>query len=176
MIDNTAKKYVKALVESHKKNELEGVLEIFKALSSAFEVGKFNDIINSPAIKDDEKVNLILSFIKKPDEKISNFIKLLAKNRRINLIPQIFEGLRKNISAQNNEFYGKIYSSQDIEKSKIKELEAQISKKFNANIKLEPVVTNYNGVKIDVEDLGFEISFSIDRLKNKMSEYILKAI
>ncbi|MBP5779262.1 MAG: F0F1 ATP synthase subunit delta, partial [Campylobacter sp.] len=33
-----------------------------------------------------------------------------------------------------------------------------------------------NGVKIDVEDLGFEISFSIDRLKNKMSEYILKAI
>ena len=64
----------------------------------------------------------------------------------------------------------------EIEKSKLKELEAQISKKFSANIKLEPVIANYNGVKIDVEDLGFEISFSIDRLKNKMSEYILKPI
>ena len=63
-----------------------------------------------------------------------------------------------------------------LQKSKVKELETQISKKFNANIKLEPVIANYNGVKIDVEDLGFEISFSIDRLKNKMSEYILKAI
>ena len=176
MIDNTAKKYVKALIESYKKDELEGVLEIFKALSSAFDTAKFNDIINSPAIKDSAKVDLILSFIKKPDEKISNLIKLLAKNRRINLIPQIFEGLRNTIAAQNNEYHGKVYSSSQIEKSKIKELETQISKKFNANIKLEPVVTNYNGVKIDVEDLGFEISFSIDRLKNKMSEYILKAI
>ena len=100
----------------------------------------------------------------------------MAKNRRINLIPQIFEGLRSKIAATNNEFHGKIYSSKAIEKSKIKELETQISKKFNANVKLEPVVTDYNGVKIDVEDLGFEISFSIDRLKNKMSEYILKAI
>ena len=176
MIDNTAKKYVKALIESYKQSELAGVLEIFKSLSLAFETEKFNDIINSPAIKDNAKVDLILSFIKKPDEKISNLIKLLAKNRRINLIPQIFEGLRSNIAAANNEFYGKIYSSKEIEKSKLKELEAQISKKFNANIKLEPVIANYNGVKIDVEDLGFEISFSIDRLKNKMSEYILKAI
>lgn len=176
MIDNTAKKYVKALIESYKKDELEGVLEIFKALSLAFDTAKFNDIINSPAIKDNAKVDLILSFIKKPDEKISNLIKLLAKNRRINLIPQIFEGLRNTIAAQNNEYHGKIYSSKAIEKSKIKELETQISKKFNANIKLEPVIANYNGVKIDVEDLGFEISFSIDRLKNKMSEYILKAI
>ena len=175
MIDNTAKKYVKALIESYKQSELTGVLEIFKSLSLAFETEKFNDIINSPAIKDNAKVDLILSFIKKP-EKISNLIKLLAKNRRINLIPQIFEGLRSNIAAANNEFYGKIYSSKEIEKSKLKELEAQISKKFNANIKLEPVIANYNGVKIDVEDLGFEISFSIDRLKNKMSEYILKAI
>lgn len=176
MIDNTAKKYVKALIESYKQDELKGVLEIFKSLSLAFELDKFNDIVNSPTIKDSAKVDLILSFIKKPDDKISNLIKLLAKNRRINLIPQIFEGLRSNIAATNNEFHGKIYSSKAIEKSKIKELETQISKKFNANVKLEPVVTDYNGVKIDVEDLGFEISFSIDRLKNKMSEYILKAI
>ena len=111
MIDNTAKKYVKALIESYKKDELEGVLEIFKALSLAFDTAKFNDIINSPAIKDNAKVDLILSFIKKPDEKISNLIKLLAKNRRINLIPQIFEGLRNTIAAQNNEYHGKIYSS-----------------------------------------------------------------
>ena len=175
MIDNTAKKYVKALIESYKQSELTGVLEIFKSLSLAFETEKFNDIINSPAIKDNAKVDLILSFIKKPDEKISNLIKLLAKNRRINF--WFFHSKRKvNNAAANNEFYGKIYSSKDIEKSKLKELEAQISKKFSANIKLEPVIANYNGVKIDVEDLGFEISFSIDRLKNKMSEYILKAI
>ena len=63
MIDNTAKKYVKALIESYKQSELTGVLEIFKSLSLAFETEKFNDIINSPAIKDNAKVDLILSFL-----------------------------------------------------------------------------------------------------------------
>ena len=77
MIDNTAKKYVKALIESYKQSELTGVLEIFKSLSLAFETEKFNDIINSPAIKDNVKVDLILSCIKKPDEKISNLLKAI---------------------------------------------------------------------------------------------------
>ena len=119
---------------------------------------------------------MILSFVEKPHDKVINLVKLLAKNRRFNLLPQIAEGLSKNISILNNEFHGKIYSNKKIDKSQLTILEEQISKKFGANIKLSPISNDYNGVKIDIEDLGFEISFSIDRLKNRMREYILKAI
>ena len=41
---------------------------------------------------------------------------------------------------------------------------------------LEPVKSDYNGIKIELDDLGVEASFSVDRLKAQMSEYILKAI
>ncbi|MDA3043158.1 F0F1 ATP synthase subunit delta [Campylobacter sp. JMF_01 NE2] len=176
MIDNTAKKYVSALIKTYKKDELGAVLGTLETISSAFKVSKFGDIIKSPTIKDADKVNLILSFIKDPSDKIVNFIKFLAKNRRIGLIPQITDDLRKNISAMDNKFHGKIYSNQDISEDKIKDLQGKISKKFNAEILLELVKCDYEGIKIEVEDLGFEISFSIDRLKQKMSEYILKAI
>ena len=76
----------------------------------------------------------------------------------------------------DNKYLGKIYSDREIDAAKIKDLEEKISKKFNADIKLEPVKSELEGIKIEIEDLGFEISFSIDRLKQKMSEYILKAI
>lgn len=176
MVGNISKKYIAALIDSCKKTELKSVLKDLNEISTAFKSDKFCDIVNSPTIKDEQKINLILSFIEKPYDKIINLIKLLAKNRRLDLLPQITEGLSKSISISNNEFYGKIYSNKKLDKTQINALEEQISKKFGANIKLNPIVNDYNGIKIDIEDLGFEISFSIDRLKTKMREYILKAI
>ena len=41
---------------------------------------------------------------------------------------------------------------------------------------LEVAKSDYNGIKIELEDLGVEASFSMDRLKAQMIEYILKAI
>ena len=176
MLDNTSKRYVNALMQVYKKDELGALLQTLESIASAFKIPKFQDIIKSPMLKDEPKVELITSFIKNPSEKIVNFIKLLAKNGRIALIAQIVEDLRKNISALDNKYLGKIYCSRDIDDAKIRDLEDKISKKFNADIKLEPVKSELDGIKIEVEDLGFEISFSVDRLKQKMSEYILKAI
>ena len=176
MINNTSKRYVNALMQTYKKDELGALLQTLESVAGAFKIPKFQDIIKSPTVKEEPKAELIASFIKNPSEKIVNFIKLLAKNGRIALIPQIVEDLRKNISALDNKYLGKIYSDREIDAAKIKDLEEKISKKFNADIKLEPVKSELEGIKIEIEDLGFEISFSIDRLKQKMSEYILKAI
>ena len=55
-------------------------------------------------------------------------------------------------------------------------LEDKFSKRFNASIKLDSQKSEYNGIKIELNDLGVEASFSVDRLKAQMSEHILKAI
>lgn len=55
-------------------------------------------------------------------------------------------------------------------------MEENFSKKFNSKIKLDGSKSDYNGVKVELDDLGVEVNFSIDRLKSQMSEYILKAI
>ena len=76
----------------------------------------------------------------------------------------------------NNEYKGFVYSKKEISKDEITELEKSCSRRFKCKVDLNFVQNNYNGIKVDLCDLGVEISFSIDRLKEKMSEYILKAI
>ena len=75
MINNTSKRYVNALILSYKKDELCSVLQTLESVASAFRIPKFQDIVKSPTLKEESKVELIASFIKNPSEKIVNFIK-----------------------------------------------------------------------------------------------------
>lgn len=175
MID-VSKKYVQALVLDSKPEELVELLKSITNIAVAFNEKEFKDAINSSFVDKNKKVELILSFIKEPSKKLENFIKVLADNNRLNLLPQIKKGLQSKISVMANHYIGKIYSNAEISKEKIQELETQFSKKFNAVIKLYPVKSDFNGMKIEIEDLGVEISFSMDRLRSQISEHILKAI
>ena len=46
----------------------------------------------------------------------------------------------------------------------------------DVKVEFETIKNDFNGIKIELDDLGVEVSFSIDRLKAQMSEYILKVI
>ena len=58
----------------------------------------------------------------------------------------------------------------------MQELSSSLSKKFDLNISLEFVENDFNGIKVDVEDLGVEINFSKSRINSQMIEHIIKAI
>jgi hypothetical protein len=47
---------------------------------------------------------------------------------------------------------------------------------FLFNVKLTNQVTDYPGIKVEVESLGIEVSFSQDRLKAQMAEHILNSL
>ncbi|EEU7529971.1 ATP F0F1 synthase subunit delta, partial [Campylobacter jejuni] len=51
-----------------------------------------------------------------------------------------------------------------------------LNKKFDANIKLNNKISQDDSVKIGLEELGYELSFSMKALQNKLNEYILKII
>lgn len=176
MREQIVKKYVKALVDSLNEQELKEFDESLNLIKSAFLVDKFINIIHSKDIKNIQKAKLIFSFIENPSQKLTNFIKLLGLNDRLELIPSIVDELVFQRAKKQNEFTGIIQSSFDINAQKISDLEQSFSKKLNAKIKLKHIKTQYSGIKISVDDLGVEVSFSIDRLKSLMAEYILKAI
>lgn len=176
MREQIVKKYVKALVDSLNEQELKEFDESLNLIKSAFLVDKFINIIHSKDIKNIQKVKLIFSFIENPSQKLTNFIKLLGLNDRLELIPSIVDELVFQRAKKQNEFTGIIQSSFDINAQKISDLEQSFSKKLNAKIKLKHIKTQYSGIKISIDDLGVEVSFSIDRLKSLMAEYILKAI
>ncbi|MEN8718216.1 MAG: F0F1 ATP synthase subunit delta, partial [Sulfurovum sp.] len=55
-------------------------------------------------------------------------------------------------------------------------IEEQFSKKFNVNLSLSQNVCDYDGIKVDIDSLGVEISFSKERLKSQLIDHILKAV
>ena len=177
MSDVVVKRYTKALIEKFDKNELSALLENLKVVANAFGMEKFSSIINSPIVDKSIKDGLVFSLFEgKLDSKFENFLKLLSENKRLDLIPAILSNIQTKVASFSNEYNGIIYSSSDLSQDEIKKIEQIFSKKFDANINLKLNKGDYNGIKVDIEELGVEISFSIDRLKHDMSEYILKAI
>lgn len=171
-----AKKYVNALMKSCNDSEIVLVEQSINELASAFSSTRFNNIILSPDVSVEEKEKFVLSLLEKSEGKLLNLIKLLAVNDRLSLIPIIAEELKFQTSLKSNSYEGEVVSNFEISKEQITNLEENFSKKFNANIKLEAKVSDYPGVKIQLDDLGVEVSFSLDRLKTQMVEHILKAI
>ena len=176
MNEVVAKKYVKAILSDVKSNELNAFVENLSELAAAFASDKFKSSISLPTLKASQKVELILSLVKNQDAKFVNFIKLLGANKRLELIPAILDEMKIEQSLLENTYRGEVVGNFDLSAEQLKALEENFSKKFNSKIKLDGSKSDYNGVKVELDDLGVEVNFSIDRLKSQMSEYILKAI
>jgi len=176
MNEVVAKKYVKAILSDVKSNELNAFVENLSELAAAFASDKFKSIISLPTLKVSQKVEFVLSLVKNQDAKFANFIKLLGANKRLELIPAILNEMKIEQSLLENTYRGEIIGNFDLNADQLKALEENFSKKFNSKIKLNGSKGEYNGVKVELDDLGVEVNFSIDRLKSQMSEYILKAI
>lgn len=177
MREIVAKKYVKALILAFNANEIDKVSDEFSKLASAFSISKFNFIIDSPMIDAKSKVEFLLSLVDDgKNEKLVNFLMLLSHRGRLHLIPEISKELEYQKALRDAKFKGIISGNIDLNPAQKSELEDKFSKKFNVKVELETVKNEFNGIKIELDDLGVEVSFSIDRLKAQMSEYILKVI
>lgn len=171
-----AKKYVKALLESLDLSELNEINEALYKVNSAFGVEKFIDILILPSLNAKAKADFVLLLAQSNNEKFKNFLYTLATAKRLDILPYIYKEFSYQKSLKDNVFKGVIYSSFELSDANKKELEEKFSKKLNANIHFDSKKTDYDGIKIELSDLGFEASFSMSLFKAKLSEYILKAI
>lgn len=172
-----AKRYVTALLDGENAENMAVYSSVFNVLASEFENVKFVDFISSPSIPASAKEEILLAGVEKLGlEKINNFLKLLAEKNRLELIPVIADQLLKEIAAVNNAFTGKIFSDIEIDSKTVELLSSGLSKKIDSNISLEFVKTDFNGIKVEVEDLGIELNFSKERINSSLIDHILKAI
>lgn len=173
-MDNlVAKKYAKAILTRADSNEF---YEALSQIAPAFSLDKFKLILGSYELKKEDKLNLIASFFQNIKPNFMNFLKLLAQNSRLDLIPQITEELRKQKALKEQIYSGTLYSNKAVKESELKKLEEKLSQKFGVSIKLNNQTTQTQGIKMNLDELGYEISFSMQNLKSKMSEYILKTL
>ncbi|WP_321470393.1 F0F1 ATP synthase subunit delta [Halarcobacter sp.] len=176
MNDLIAKRYVKALLDGRDVESATAICNDLKTISAAFCDEKFNSILASSEVKSTEKVELVISFLEKSSDELSNFIKLLGTNKRLNLIPAIVTELETKIAKMNNTYTGVVYTNKELTTDYVSSIEKQFSKKFDVKLTLSQNVCDYDGIKVDIDSLGVEISFSKERLKSQMIDHILKAV
>jgi len=176
MNDLVAKRYVKALVAGRNNKEVTTISNNIALISKAFADEKFNSIISSPEVNDGQKAELVISLVKKPSDALVNLVKLLGEKRRLDILPFIAKELDVQIARMNNNYIGVIYTNQELSSDYVSSIEAQFSKKFDVNLSLSQNVCDYDGIKVDIDGLGVEISFSKERLKSQMIDHILKAV
>ncbi|MCF6310093.1 MAG: F0F1 ATP synthase subunit delta [Sulfurimonas sp.] len=172
-----AKRYIKAIKKSSDIKSMQSVALIFSAIAESFNDESFIQIINNPNVSKDQKADILLSAVKSAKSKeVDNLIKLLAEHNRINIIPAIAEAMRKDIARTAKNYTGVVSSDSDIDTKVIEDLSSGLSKRFDSVISLKFVKDNFNGIKVDVEDLGVEIRFSKSRINSQIIEHIVKAI
>ena len=176
MKDLIAKRYVKALLDGKDAATAEAVCKELTEVSSAFADEKFNAIVTSTEVNSDQKVELISSFVEGSSDTTKNLIKLLGSNKQLDIIPYIVKELTTQIAILNNQYTGVVYTNNELGSEYIASIEEKFSKKFDVNLTLTQDVCDYDGIKVDIEGLGVEISFSKERLKSQMINHILKAV
>ena len=176
MKDLIAKRYVKALLDGRDLNSATAVYNDLKTISSAFKEEKFISIISSSEVANSSKVELIISFVENCSDELKNLIKLLGTNKRLDLIPAMVKELDGQISRMNNTYTGVVYTNKKLSAKYVSSIESQFSKKFDVKLSLSQDVCDYDGIKVDIDSLGVEISFSKERLRSQMINHILKAV
>ena len=171
-----AKRYVKALLEVISTEQKFSFSEVFNAISSLFDDENISEKINSPLISSTKKVNFIVDRIKDADSTLVNFIKILGENDRLDLIPIISKSLNQELQKESNNYDGVVTSSNTLSDADIADLQESLKKYTGSTIKLTQVQSDLEGIKVAVEDLGIEVNFSKQRVKEQLIDFITKSL
>lgn len=170
-----AKRYAKALADAS-ENVTEST-EVLNVLSEALSTQEARTAILSPIVSQDKKTEMVLASLGEgADEKMRNFIKILGENGRLDLIPSIAKVLNAQLQKESNAYEGILKTSNLLDESAIEELEKSLNTYTGATIKLTQEKTENEGLLISVEDLGIEVNFSKQRVKEQLIDFIKKSL
>jgi F-type H+-transporting ATPase subunit delta len=172
-----AKKYAKALMESGDEAAVTSRLEALSAIASAFEEPQVKETIVSPLVDKNQKAKLVLAALgKRADPVLTKLVELMAQKNRLDLIPEMVAMISFERKKASNHFEGIIYSDETLSEAAVKKLEASLEKYSGAKIALGQEQSDQAGLKVEVEDLGIELSFSRDKVKHALIDHIQKAL
>ncbi len=110
-----AKRYVKAFSRVATQEELNVAMNIFARLSNVYDIVKFQEIMESPYIAIEKKVDFIIQDIleNKIDSKMINFIKILAEHNRLDLFPELYKEVSSYVSSLKKEYVAFLIVNED---------------------------------------------------------------
>jgi len=173
-----AKRYVNALVDSTTKKQRAEFSKILLGMAESFTDSNVSERLSSPLVSNEAKTAMVVEALgADTDEKLVNFIKIIGENGRLDLLPVIAKVLKQAIQIETNKYDGVVTTGTKLKAAELKELQESLSKYTNgANIKLTQEITDLEGIKVSVEDLGIEVNFSKQRVKEQLIDFITKSL
>lgn len=171
-----AKRYAAALIKTAGGSELEKMAALLHEASLLYTNRKFIEIVKSPLVDAKDKCELILSAMSEKPVKLSNLILMLAEKGRLLSLPAVAEELRAVIAVQKGCYNGTVFASKPLDKKRIDELSATLSKRLGVKIELAQSEKPYEGIKVAVDDLGLEVDFSKTQIRSQILGHILRGL
>ena len=169
-----AKRYAQAL-SSVSKN-IKGVSEVLNVLTEAISSKEVMTALTSPIVSSEKKTEMVLSAISDDDTALVNFIKILGENKRLDLIPAISKVLNADLQKESNKYKGVLKGKKKLDKEELSKLEETLKRYTGSTIKLKQEKTDLDGLRVSVEDLGIEVNFSKQRVKEQLIDFIKKSL
>jgi len=172
-----AKRYAKALMELVPSKELADQIKVLRQIKQTAERPEIAELIASPLIGNKEKSALLVEPLKgKIDDRLYRLLELMSEKGRLDLVGTMTEILAFELKKLNNKFEGTVEADETLPKEEIKRLERVLEEYSGAKIKLKQSDSKSDGLKVSVEDLGIEVSFSKSRVKSDLLEFIRRAL
>ena len=172
MIDVIANRYAEALFQiGEEENKTDNLYNELKEVSSLITTNNdLNNVMKSPLVSKNEKIQLIDTlFAGKIDNDLKNFFKILVEKGRITSVEAIEATYKELLNEKNNILEGYVISAVPMDNEKIKELETELSKKYN---KVDKSVLGGVLVRLGNTEIDGTIKTRLDGLKNQLSQVI----
>jgi len=176
-MESIATKYASAIVSlARKENKCVEYKNAFIDLLSVFsEHPDIPKYLESYFVTDEDKYSLIdkLCLSYKLDN-LANFMKLVTKKHLVYHFKEIVKEVVKMLNEELNIDEGFLYSTYELSKSQITNIEDAISKKLGHRVELKNVIDErlIGGVRVVVHDHVFDgsIKYKLETLKDNLKE------
>lgn len=139
-----AKPYAKAAFEFASESKALTVWSNqLKALSQLVNSEQFVRVVSDPAIS---QLEIVKSITENLDEKVANFITLIAENKRLLIIPEIFEQFETISNENRSKKSAEVTLAFKADKEILDKLKSSLEKRFGCSVTMK--------VKIDKDIIG----------------------
>jgi F-type H+-transporting ATPase subunit delta len=157
-----ARPYAKALFSlAQEQNQIESWLDELKTLAEIILQPKVQLLIDEPECEYTEKAKEILSLVDfTPVNELKNFIFLLAQNKRLTVLPEIYTLFQDYVLSLNGIKEATIYTAYPIDKMQFIQIVVDLEAHFNSRLRAHQVVAPelIGGIKVEVGDRVLDLS------------------
>ncbi|WP_373700174.1 F0F1 ATP synthase subunit delta [Neisseria dentiae] len=156
-----ARPYAKALFGlAQEKNQIESWLGGLKELASVVQQEKVAAFIEQPEKSASDKVEALVGLVGLSNPNLKNFVSVLAEQKRLQILPEVYAQFQDLTLALNHTKRAVIYSAYPLSDAQLKDLTADLQKRFGTNLeavtKVDPELIG--GVKVEIGDQVLDLS------------------